>query len=51
MLMENKLLMFAKYVERKGWEVLSKITLKPIILKELSSPATSAKKLLGPGML
>ena len=51
MLMENKLLMFAKYVERKGWEVLSKITSKPIILKELSSPATFAIKHSGHEML
>ena len=44
-------LIFAKCVERKGWAVLSKITLKQITLKELSSPATSAIKLSGLEML
>ena len=51
MAIATKKLLVAKFVERRGWEATSKITLRPIILKELSSPATSAKKLLGPGML
>ena len=51
MAIATKKLLVAKFVERRGWEATSKITLRPIILKELSSPATSAKKRLGPGML